>query len=84
MKILKMIGELLTMTIIYSSYWCHLQVVYYSKFLHVILHHTCQFGCAIGWTFLEANLGCFEEEKKGFAAFLMSLNFGNIKLYFTP
>ena len=59
MKILKMIGDLLTMTIL--CIWNHL--VNYSAFLQIILPRTCQFSRMIGWTFLKAN-PCVNE--KGF------------------
>jgi len=73
LKILKVIGQLSTTTILRICRY----LVDYSTFLQIILRHTCQFGRAIRRTFSEENLRVLKTKKR-FARFLTSLNFGFI------
>ena len=72
-KILKMIGELSTTTILRI---CR-HIVNYSSFLQIIPRHTCQFARAVRRTFLEENLSVLKT-KKSFGRFFTSLNLGYI------
>ena len=50
----------------------------YSTFLQITLRHTCQFGPAIGLTFLKANSRDLKRKKMDFAKLLTGLNLGYI------
>ena len=59
LKILKVIGELSTTTILHI--WRHL--VDYSTILSIVLRHPSEFGFAIRRTFSGGKFACFEDKK---------------------
>ena len=65
-----MIGETSTTTILRI---CR-RLVNYSTFFQIVLCHTCQFGRAIGGSFLAGNLRVLKTKKR-FARLLAILNF---------